>query len=149
MAKAHEEPQSSLALTEVHMVADRGSWAQLARMYPGTGCTGADENTPITHAKQTVQVGGVRWRACVDVGVTNEGLHLLIPSRGLLSDGLGLSNKPPIFMPWMEFSGVEKATLYMLPGYRLLIHNPVAATLIVCAQLYADIYPHLPGTKQA
>jgi len=129
------------------MARDTGSWAGLSERYPAAETTSLAVAAPSARHRQTVQIGAVRWKRCVSVCVTPEGLHLVMPSPGALLKVLGLMGKQPIFIPWTEIVGAEPARLFMLPGYRLIIGSPMVATITVYAELYSIIYPYLPGAQ--
>lgn len=129
------------------MARDTGSWAGLSERYPAVEATSSVVAAPSARHGQTIQVGAVRWKRCVSVCITPEGLHLLMPSPGALLKVLGLMGKQPIFIPWSEIVGAEPARLFMLSGYRLLIGNPLVATVTMYAELYSAIYPYLPGAQ--
>ena len=131
------------------MAHDTGSWARLSERYPAVETTASAVAAPSARHGQTVQIGAVRWRRCVSVCMTPEGLHLVMPSPGALLKVLGLMGKQPIFIPWTEIVGAEPARLFMLPGYRLLVGSPVVATVTVYSELYSAIYPYLPGAQTA
>lgn len=131
------------------MTHDTGSWAGLAERYPPVESTASAVAAPSARHRQTIQIGPVRWKRCVSVCITPEGLHLIMPSPGALLRVLGLMGKTPIFIPWADIVGAEPGRLFMLPGYRLLIGNPLLATVTVYAELYSAIYPYLPGAQTA
>jgi hypothetical protein len=87
------------------------------------------------YAKQTVQVGPVRYRRCVTVHVGEEGLFL--QPRFLLA------RYPAITIPWHEIVRVEDAMLYWRPAKRLSIGKPEVGTVTVLRSLYALMQSYL------
>ena len=142
-------PHSHYWRLAIQMAHDTGSWAGLAERYPAVETTASAVAAHSARHRQTIQIGAVRWRRCVSVCMTPEGLHLVMPSPGALLKVLGLMGKQPIFIPWTEIVGAEPARLFMLPGYRLLVGSPVVATVTVYSELYSAIYPYLPGAQTA
>jgi len=96
-------------------------------------------------SKQTVQVGAVRWRSCVTVGIGPEGLYLELPSRRTLLARLGLFRTKPMLVPWAEFRPPEQATLFQLGAMKLSIGNPVVGDVVVYRTLFEQMQHYLPG----
>ena len=86
-------------------------------------------------AKQTVQIGAVRFRKCVAVHVGSPGLHLHV--RPIMS------RYPPILIPWEEIQGRQPALVYWQSAMRMAIGKPSVATITVKASLFRIIEPYL------
>jgi len=70
-------------------------WTRLAELYPATHRSEGQEYT-----QQTVQVGAVRYRKCMTVGIGSQGLYLW--ARPILS------RYQPVLIPWGEIKGIKK-----------------------------------------
>jgi len=101
----------------------------LARRYPVTQQPGA------VLAKQTVKVGSVRYRSCVDVNIGESGLYLGVHPP-LLEQG-------DMFIPWEEIKGARKTRLYSRKAVRLSIGEPEFGSVTLYEGLYERVAPYL------
>jgi hypothetical protein len=107
-----------------------------------SGLTGLAQRYPVTQppmgatlAKQTVRVGSVRYRRCVDVSVGEGGLYLGVHPP-LLAQG-------DILIPWDEIRGAQKTRLYSRKAVRLSIGEPEFGSVTLYKALYEQVSPHL------
>lgn len=104
---------------------------RLAERYPAGG-----EPEGPAYTMQTVQIGPVRYRRCVTVHVSDQGLYL--QSR------LFYARYPPILIPWDEVVRVERSRIYLWSQARLLaIGEPEVGTIRVEMGLFKLIQPYL------
>jgi hypothetical protein len=109
-------------------------WIQVARRYRPPAALGR-----LTLRRwQTVQVGVVRWRRCVGVGITEEGLYLKNQFPGMAA----------MFIPWTAVAAVRPCILYLLPAYELQLVDPPDARLRVRSSLYGHMAQYLASVQQ-
>lgn len=112
-----------------------------------SGLTGLAQRYPVTQpptgatlAKQTVKVGSVRYRSCVDVSVGEGGLYLGVHPP-LLEQG-------DMLIPWDEIKGAQKTRLYSRKAVRLSIGEPEFGSVTLYKALYEQVAPYLrPGVS--
>ena len=104
--------------------------AGLARRYPVS-----QPPTGAMLTKQTVKVGSVRYRRCVDVGIGEGGLYLGVHPP-LLAKG-------DMLIPWEEIKGARKTRLYSRRAVRLSIGEPEFGSVTLYEGLYEQAAPHL------
>jgi hypothetical protein len=110
-----------------------------------SGLTGLARRYPVTQppagatlAKQTVRVGSVRYRRCVDVSIGEGGLYLGVHPP-LLEQG-------DMLIPWEEIRGAQKTRLYSRRAVWLSIGEPEFGSVTLYKALYERIAPYLrPG----
>ena len=108
-------------------------WAALAKQYPADGLPAGRR-----HARQTVQVGAVRYRRCVTVGIDPLGLWLWVQPS--------LVRFHPLFIPWDEVKRTQETRLCSRKAVQLVIGEPSVATITVYRKLFEDLSPYLaPG----
>ena len=101
-------------------------WNKLAGLYPvGPPPEGQ------RFARQTVQVGPVRFRRSTTAVISPQGLYLA-----------ALGN-PPLLIPWSEVREVRATTLYWQRAMTLRIGNPLVGTITVGLVPYTAIKPYL------
>jgi len=105
-------------------------WTRLAELYPAIHLSEGQEYT-----QQTVQVGAVRYRKCMTVGIGSQGLYLW--ARPILS------RYQPVLIPWGEIKGMQEARMYWQRVKLLSIGNPQVATVRVPLTLFRSIQPNL------
>lgn len=112
-------------------------WAALARFYGVTS-----EPVQIIYKKQTIKVGGVRWRFAATVGISSAGLYLAVnPFRWPLSRFV---QHPPLLIPWTDIKLVGMGHIYLLmPAMVLSIGNPEITLLSVTSKIYEAMAPYL------
>jgi len=117
----------------MRLSARASGWTELAKLY-SVEAPPAEQQ----HAQQTVQIGAIRYRRCVTVGIGPQGLALWVrPS---------LAKFHPILIPWDEVKAVQEARLYSTKAVQLSIGEPSVATIVVYAKLFEAISPYLaPG----
>jgi hypothetical protein len=105
-------------------------WTRLAEAYPAA-------HTPVLQplTKQTVQVGSVRFRRCVTVGIGDWGLYLW--ARPVFS------RYKPILIPWAELSVIGTARIYWSKAALLSVGKPAVATIRLPMSLYRLAKPYL------
>ncbi len=88
---------------------------------------------------QTIGVGTIRYRNCVDVAVSAEGLYLWVRPP--------LLTKARLLIPWDDIVATQPARLYSRPAVRLVIGDPEVGTIRLYRELYEAILPlsGLPG----
>jgi hypothetical protein len=101
-------------------------WNRLARCYPA----------PATHPGwqwrgQTVKVGQVRYRRCMNLAVLPDGLYLAAS---------GLLRHPPLRIPWSQIVSAAPGSFYGRPAVAVQVGSPPVATLEFPAELYQAIY---------
>ena len=109
------------AITGTVLVLLRGSagaWRRLVDAYPSAAPPAAT-----LAPKQTLQIGPVRYKRCVTVGVADDGLYLAIGKRSAL-------------VPWAEVKSIGRATLYWQNAPVLTVGDPPLATIAVPAALF-------------
>jgi hypothetical protein len=90
--------------------------------------------------KQTVKVGPVRYRRCVTVNISTQGLYLaVLPPLG---------KQATVLIPWIDITSVEVATLYGRKAARLLIGQGELASITVYSELFRSMQPHLRSNVQ-
>ena len=114
----------------MHFFTQMSGWTRLARAYPAPGQPEGQRTE-----RQTVQVGSVRFRRCVTVCVSAEGLYLRAR--------VVLSRYAPILIPWGEIEGIQEAMVYWQRAVRLRAGNPEVGTVTVPMALLESIRPHL------
>lgn len=109
-----------------------GGWGRLAESWA------TDRPAPAgARPGQTVQVGSVIYKRCVEVGVSDAGLFLS-PS------GIGrLTRNPALLIPWPAISGVERTRLYWQRAARLAVGQPPCGTITVHGAVLEAVAPWL------
>jgi hypothetical protein len=129
---------AAIAMILLFLVFSHASgWAALARFYAVTY-----EPLQIVLKKQTIKVGGVRWRFSATVGIGSSGLYLAVnPFRWPLSRFV---QHPPLLIPWTDIKLVGMGHIYLLmPAMVLSIGNPEITLLSVTNNIYEAIMPYL------
>jgi hypothetical protein len=104
---------------------------RLAERYPAEGGSEGP-----AHTMQTVQFGPVRYRRCVTVHVSDQGLYL--------QPCLFYVRYPPILIPWDEVVRVRPSRIHAWSQARLLsIGEPEVGTIRVEMGLFKLIQPYL------
>ena len=86
--------------------------------------------------KQTIKIGKVRYRRCVNVGTLESGIYLEIdPSFG---------KKSCILIPWQMINRVEPSKLCGLPAMTLLIGKEKQFRIGLYRTLFHDIESRTP-----
>lgn len=87
------------------------------------------------YRRQTLQIGAVRWRNCVRIGVSPLGLYLRPEAM--------LTSYAPVLIPWDEIRKTEGTRLYWRQAWRLSVGEPRVATITLPMDLFETIRPHL------
>ena len=87
------------------------------------------------YTMQTVQIGPVRYRRCVTVHVSLQGLYL--QPRFLWI------RYPPVRIPWDEIVQVENTMIYWGRAKRLSVGEPEVGTIAMQMRLFGLIQPYL------
>jgi hypothetical protein len=103
---------------------------RLAQQYPA-----AERPEGVERLKQTVKIGAVRYRGCVTVTVSSQGLYLRMQAP--------LSRYPAVLIPWDEVKGTRGARLYGRRGTRLSIGRPEVGAVTMYEELFRLTQPHL------
>jgi hypothetical protein len=114
----------------MRILAKVSGWTRLAARYPG-----ADPPQGTNYTKQTVQVGAVRYRNCVTVCLSPQGLYLWARPT--------LSKYPPVLIPWDGIQRVQETRLYWERALQLSVGNPQVATITVRMGLFKLLQPYL------
>ena len=128
----------ALAITLLFFIFSHTSgWSALARFYSMTG-----EPVQPVYNKQTIKVGGVRWRFAAMVGTSRSGLYLAVgPQRWPLSRFV---RHPPLLIPWKDIEAIGPGHIYVLmPATELSIGSPEITSLTVTNNLYEAMVPYL------
>lgn len=116
----------------VHILAWHSGWSALAgryRRYEGTpGGT--------RYAKQTLKVGSVRWRRCVDVVVSDSGLYLEARAP--------FYRVRPVLIPWSDLVWAGDTRLYGRPAVRVEVAGVRDVPIVLYARLAHELVAHLP-----
>jgi hypothetical protein len=117
--------------------AHTSGWAALARFYSVTS-----EPMQTVYKKQTIKVGGVRWRFAATVGISSWGLYLAVnPFNWPLSRFV---QHPPLLIPWVGIKVVGSGHIYLLmPAMVLSVGNPEIALISVTNNIYEAMVPYL------
>jgi hypothetical protein len=103
---------------------------RLAQQYPA-----AERPEGVERLKQTVKIGAVRYRRCVTVNVSPQGLYLRVQPP--------LSRYPAVLIPWDEVKGTRRARLYGRRGIRLSIGRPEVGAVTMYEELFRLMQPYL------
>ena len=114
-------------------------WDNLAQKY---GTTIEPVGTKFT--SQTIKVGAVRYRWCVTVVLSPQGMYIYI-GGGLVT----LFGKfPPVLIPWSEFKARRKGWLYLgWPAIEIPIGDPKIAVITFPKRLYEHMTTYLEAIK--
>ena len=108
---------------------------RLAERYPAGHAPAGND-----HVKQTVQVGIVRYRRCVTVGIGTEGLFLWVrPPVG---------RQAKLLIPWNEIRQIQEAKLYGRPGMRLSIGEPEVGEITIYRELFEPMGMYIDGGRK-
>jgi hypothetical protein len=105
-------------------------WTRLAEHYPAS-----EQPEGAKYTRRTVQVGAVRYRNCVTVCLSPQGLYLW--ARPILS------KYPPVLIPWGEIQRIQETRLYWERALQLSVGNPQVATITVRMGLFKLLQPYL------
>lgn len=119
---------AGILLLVLKLLAAGSGWNRLAARY---GVEGPAPGLPLTRG-MTVVVGSVCYRRSMTVGVWSRGLYLSAATV-----------RPPLLIPWGEFTGAVPGKYSMQQVMRLSVGTPPAGTVAVFPELYAAIYPYL------
>lgn len=106
-----------------HVLSARGSFGGLVRHYAVDRLPDGD-----VFGVETVQVGSVRWRRCVQVSVSPAGLGLAV-GRPFLAPRA-------VLIPWARVTSVESTRLYWGSAQRLTIGAPAITHITMRSSLY-------------
>jgi hypothetical protein len=128
----------ALAMALLFLIfAHASGWAALARLYRATF-------VPIQAVlqRQTIKVGGVRWRFSATVGISPSGLYLSVnPFKWPISRFV---QHPPLLIPWADIKVVGSGHIYLLmPAIVLSIGSPEIALVNVTSNVYEAIAPYI------
>lgn len=114
------------------ILANIGGWPRFAERFPGPA-----EPTGHVQTGQTVRIGAVRYRFCVTIGVSDQGLYL---AAKLLVPWM---SHQPMLIPWSEFKSASKSILYWRSGVQLSICEPSIGHITLYRSFYDQIQPYL------
>ena len=89
---------------------------------------------------RTIAVGSVRYRNCVYITVSPEGLYIRLRSVFPL-----MPKNPPLLIPWGRIKKAGEKRIYWRTAHCLDIGEPKAATLSVFDDVYQAVLPYLKG----
>ncbi len=120
-------------------------WGALAPRY---GATIEPEGRKLM--RQTVKVGAVRWRRCVTVVLSPQGMYLALDSGLRVPVLLAIRKHPPVLIPWSEFKAPRKGRLYLgWQAVQLSIGEPETAAVTFPLALYKEMTSHLDPSAVA
>jgi len=108
-----------------HFKGAAGGWSRLSEVYATT------RHLPTQLLRrQTVVVGQVVYRNCINVGFDDIGLYL--------APGFPVSifGKRPLFFPWTKFTRVEEGRLFWRKAAVLSLGEPVVGTITMPMELF-------------
>jgi hypothetical protein len=85
--------------------------------------------------RRTIQIGAVRWRNCVDIAATPEGLYLHVRQFA--------TRFAPLLIPWSELKAAGETWYYWQRAKRLSVGSPAITELALHLPLYALVEPYL------
>jgi len=85
--------------------------------------------------RQTIRLGPVRWRRCVNIAVAPEGLYLEVRQT--------FTNFKPLLIPWEQIQPAGETLLYWQRAMRLAIGEPAITNLVIFPDLYQAMRPYL------
>ncbi len=86
-------------------------------------------------SKQTIQIGAVRYRKCVTIGLCPSGLYLW--PRPIFS------KNPAILVPWPDIVNTQPAKIYQNRATELTIGEPRIGAVRVYVDIYRKMEPFL------
>ena len=92
--------------------------------------------------RQTIKVGRVRWRSCVTIVLSPQGMYLEVGSQlPVLS---AIRKHPPVLIPWSEFKAPREGRLYLgWQAVQLSVSEPETAAITFPLSLYEDMTGYL------
>ena len=109
-----------------------GGWRRLATAYASR----APPPAPVLQ-RQTLQVGTVLYKNCVNIGISDAGLHLALTGAGAMLK-LG-----PLLIPWREIRRIGDAKLFWQQASVLWIGEPELGSITVMASQFDVMRPWL------
>lgn len=103
---------------------------RLAEAYATTQVP-ADVSSNASWSTQTIGVGAIRYRSCVDIAAGDEGLYLWVHPPMLA--------QAKLLIPWGDIAATEPAHLYGRPAVQLTIGEPEVGTIRLYRELYEAI----------
>lgn len=110
-----------------------GKASHLDKLAQRYGTTVEPQGLRYTH--QTVQIGPVRWRRCVTVVASPQGLYLAISAI--------FSRFGPLLIPWSELHPLNETIIYWRPAMRLDVGWPPIGQVTLMKDLYTQIQTYL------
>ena len=101
-------------------------WNSLAGRYRAPSLPGVWQ-----WSRQTIKVGGIRYRHCVRLAAFPDGLYV---------GGPGWLGHPPLRIPWPDMQHVVSSSFYGRPSVRVTVGSPPAGTLEFPRDVYCTIY---------
>lgn len=87
------------------------------------------------YSKQTVQIGAVRYRQCVTIGLCDSGLFLWAQPI--------FSNNPRLLIPWPDIKVDGPAKIYHNQAVALSIGDPAVGHIRVYKKVYQLMAPYV------
>jgi len=78
--------------------------------------------------KQTIQIGSVRFRKCVNVHFDEKGFYFWIRSV--------FSRYPQIFIPWNEFKSIHESKIYGKRAMQFSIGEPSVGSVRIPMEIF-------------
>jgi hypothetical protein len=108
-----------------HFKGAGGGWGRLAQAYATTRPA-----PPAMSLRQSLLVGRVLYRNCVNVGADDFGLYLEIAFP------MTLLGKPPLLVPWTEFQRVDEGRLFWRKAAVIALGEPLVGTITAPIELF-------------
>ncbi len=105
---------------------------ELIKHYPAPRDPGG-----VSRTKQTVQIGVVRYRRCVNVSIGTVGLFLWVRPP--------LGRQGRLLIPWGEIKQVRGARMYGRQGMRMSIGDPDVGKITMYRDLFELVRTYLRG----
>ena len=86
----------------------------------------------------TIAIGSVRYRNCVYITVSGEGLYIKLRSVFPL-----MPKDPPLLIPWDRMKKDGETKVYMRTAYRFDVGEPKVASISVFGDVYRAVLPYL------
>jgi hypothetical protein len=114
-----------LPMIAQHLKGAAGGWGRFSRVYATTRRPPA----PIFR-RQSLVVGQILYRNCVNVGSDGLGLYLE------LAFPMTILRRRPLFVPWMEFQRVDAGRLFWRKAALISLGDPLVGTMTAPMDLF-------------
>jgi len=100
-----------------------GGWSRLAQRYAAT-----QQPSGTIYSRQTAELGLMRYRSCLTVGMSPEGLYLKVWPMFRLGH-------PPLLIPWADVSQPKEVSKFFHQHAEVALGSPPTAVLRLPVQL--------------